>query len=106
MLVENNRPGVMERLQLDYAALAAYNPRLVYASISGFGQTGPYRARPAFDLVIQALSGMMSVTGEMNGSAVRVGASIGDIAASLFASIGILAALHQRFRRRGGAFAA
>jgi CoA:oxalate CoA-transferase len=104
VLVENNRPGVMTRLGLDYAALAAVNPRLVYASISGFGQTGPYRERPAFDAVIQAMSGMMSITGEADRPPARVGASIGDIAASLFAAVGILAALQERGRTGRGTF--
>jgi CoA:oxalate CoA-transferase len=96
VFVENNRPGVMERLGLDYAAVSLTNPRIVYASISGFGQTGPYRERPAFDAVIQAMAGMMSITGEEGGAPVRVGASIGDIGASLFGAIGILAALTDR----------
>lgn len=96
VFVENNRPGVMARLGLDYAALSKVNPRLVYTSVSGFGQTGPYHRRPAFDAVIQAMSGMMSVTGEEHGPPVRVGTSIGDIGASLFASVGILAALADR----------
>jgi CoA:oxalate CoA-transferase len=103
VVVENNRPGVMARLGLDFAALAAINPRLVYASVSGFGQTGPYRERPAFDAVIQAMSGMMSVTGEPDRPPSRVGASIGDMAASLFAAIGILAALQERSRTGRGA---
>lgn len=96
ILVENNRPGVMDRLKLGYAEIAAINPRIVYASISGFGQTGPYRERAAFDAVVQAMSGMMSITGEENGPPARVGASIGDIGGSLFGIIGILAALAER----------
>jgi CoA:oxalate CoA-transferase len=96
VFVENNRPGVMRRLGLDYQALARINPGIVYASISGFGQSGPYSQRPAFDAVIQAMSGMMSVTGEEDGPPARVGVSIGDIGASLFGCIGILAALADR----------
>lgn len=96
VLVENNRAGVMDRLGLGKDDLAKLNPRLVYASISGFGQTGPYQHRAAFDVVVQALSGMMSVTGEAGGEPCRVGTSIGDIGASLFAAIGILAALLER----------
>jgi CoA:oxalate CoA-transferase len=88
VLVENNRPGVMARLGLDYAALSAGNPRLVYASVSGFGQTGPYSARPAYDAVVQAMAGTMSITGEEGRGPVRVGASIGDMGAGLFATIG------------------
>jgi crotonobetainyl-CoA:carnitine CoA-transferase CaiB-like acyl-CoA transferase len=104
IFVENYRPGVMERLGLGYDDLAAVNPRLVYASVSGYGHTGPYRARPAFDLIVQALSGMMSVTGEPDRPPVRVGVSIGDIAASLFAAVGILAALQERGRTGLGTF--
>ncbi len=104
VLVENNRPGVMKRLRLDYDSLAAINQRLVYASISGFGQTGPYSARPAFDAVIQAMSGLMSVTGEEGGAPVRVGASVGDISSALFGAVGILAALQQRHRTGRGAY--
>lgn len=96
VLVENNRPGVMRRLKLDYASIAAINPGIVYASISGFGQTGPYSERPAFDAVVQAMSGIMSITGQENGPPARVGTSIGDIGASLFGTIGILAALNDR----------
>ena len=103
ILIENNRPGVMDRLDLGYAAMSAINPRLVYASISGFGQTGPLRDRPAFDMVIQAMSGMMSVTGTPDGPPVRVGTSLGDIGSSLFGVIGILAALRERDRTGEGA---
>jgi len=96
IFVENNRPGVMARLGLDYEELANINPRLIYASVSGFGQTGPYCRRPAFDAVVQAMSGMMSITGEENGPPARVGASIGDMGASLFGAVGILSALADR----------
>lgn len=96
VLVENNRAGVMDRLGLGKDDLHKVNPGLVYASISGFGQTGPYQHRAAFDVVVQALSGMMSVTGEPGGDPCRVGTSIGDIGASLFAALGILAALQKR----------
>lgn len=102
VLLENNRAGVMARLGLDYQTVAAVNPRIVYASVSGFGQTGPYSNRPAFDAVIQAMSGTMSITGEEGRGPVRVGASIGDMAAGLFGTVGILAALHARgFTGRG-----
>jgi CoA:oxalate CoA-transferase len=103
VFVENNRPGVMERLALDYASIARINPAIVYASISGFGQTGPYRQRPAFDAVVQAMSGMMSITGEEGGPPARVGASIGDVGAALFGVIGILAALADRAATGRGA---
>jgi CoA:oxalate CoA-transferase len=104
VLVENNRPGVMARLGLGYDAVALRNPRIVYASVSGFGQTGPYSARPAFDAVVQAMAGMMSITGEEGRGPVRVGASIGDITAGLFAAVGILAALQERSRTGRGTY--
>jgi CoA:oxalate CoA-transferase len=96
VFVENNRPGVMQRLGLDYKSVATINPKIIYASISGFGQTGPYSERPAFDAVVQAMSGMMSITGEEDGPPVRVGMSIGDIGGSLFGATGILSALIDR----------
>jgi CoA:oxalate CoA-transferase len=98
ILVENFRPGVMDRLGLGYEALQATNPRLIYASISGFGQQGPFADFPAFDLVIQAMSGLMSVTGERNGRATAVGESIADITTGMFAAWGIAAALYDRER--------
>jgi crotonobetainyl-CoA:carnitine CoA-transferase CaiB-like acyl-CoA transferase len=103
VFVENNRPGAMARLGLDYPAVAAVNPKIIYASISGFGQNGPYSQRPAFDAVVQAMSGMMSITGSENGPPARVGVSIGDIGASLFGAIGILAALADRAVTQRGA---
>ncbi|MBE2278117.1 MAG: CoA transferase [Rhodobacteraceae bacterium] len=98
VLVENNRAGVMDRLGLGAEAMRQINPALVYASISGFGQDGPYSGRAAFDVIAQALSGMMSITGEPDRGPARVGASIGDIGASLFAVIGILSDLVRRGR--------
>lgn len=103
VFVENNRPGVMRRLGLEYQSIAKLNPKIIYASISGFGQTGPYSERPAFDAVVQAMSGMMSITGEENGPPARVGTSIGDVGASLFGTIGILAALTDRAETGRGA---
>jgi len=96
ILVENYRPGVMETLGLDYATLAALNPRLVYASISGYGQSGPMKNKGGFDLVAQGVSGIMSVTGEPGGSPVKSGIPITDLGAALFAVVGILAALEHR----------
>ena len=96
VLVENFRPDVMERLGLSYETLAEVNPRLIYCSISGFGSYGPYTKRPAYDVVSQAMGGIMSVTGEAGGEPLKVGTSIGDIAGGLNAIIGILAALHYR----------
>ncbi len=98
VLVENFRPGVMDRLGLSPAALQADNPRLIVASISGFGQQGPFADWPAFDLVIQAMSGLMSVTGEQDGRATAVGESIADVATGMFAAWGIAAALYDRER--------
>jgi CoA:oxalate CoA-transferase len=96
VLVENFRPGVLERLGYGWSALHARWPRLVYAATSGFGQTGPLRNRPAFDLVVQAMGGILSLTGYPDGPPARVGVSIGDLAAGLFTAIGILAALGKR----------
>ena len=100
VLIENFRPGSMDRFGLGYADLHALYPRLVYASISGFGQTGPYAQRPAYDVLIQAMGGLASITGEPDGPPVRVGSSIADLSAALFGAIGILAAL-ERARRTG-----
>jgi formyl-CoA transferase/CoA:oxalate CoA-transferase len=98
VLVENFRPGTMERLGLDYDAIAARHPRLVYCSISGFGQTGPRRLEPGYDAMMQAEGGLMSITGAADGPPFRVGVAIGDIATGMFAVQGILAALLARGR--------
>ncbi len=98
VLVENFRPGVMERLGLGFADLHARLPRLVVASTSGFGQTGPYAQRPAYDVVVQGMGGIMSLTGQPGGPPTRVGSSTGDITAGLFTAVGILAALCDRAR--------
>ena len=98
VLVENYRPGTMEKLGLGYDVLKEINPRLIYASSTGYGQTGPYSRRPAYDAVVQAMGGVMSITGQADGEPTRVGTSIGDITAGLFCAIGILAALHERQR--------
>ena len=95
VLVENYRPGVMARLGLDYPVLRGVNPRLVYAACSGFGHSGPYSARGAYDMIVQGMGGIMSITGEAGRPPVRVGSSIGDITAALFTVIGLLAALHH-----------
>ena len=104
VLVENFRPGAMERLGYGWPALHARWPRLVAASISGFGQDGPYRTHPAYDLVAQAMGGLMSITGQPDGPPTRVGISIGDLAAGLFAAIAIEAALIERSRTGCGSF--
>jgi crotonobetainyl-CoA:carnitine CoA-transferase CaiB-like acyl-CoA transferase len=96
ILVENYRPGVMQRLGLDYATLRRENARLIYASISGHGQTGPWSNKGGFDLIAQGLSGLMSVTGGVEGPPVKTGVPLTDLGAGLFALIGILAALHHR----------
>lgn len=98
VLVENFRPGTMEKLGLGYEVLKEINSRLIYASSTGYGQTGPYSQRPAYDAVVQAMGGIMSITGQADGVPTRVGTSIGDIAAGLFCAIGILAALQERAR--------
>ena len=96
VLVENFRPDVKHRLGIDYETLAAINPRLVYGSISGFGQSGPYRDRPGYDQVAQGMGGLMSITGEPGRGPMRVGIPIGDLTAGLFLAQGILAALLER----------
>lgn len=96
VLVENYRPGTMEKLGLGYEALRDINARLVYAAISGFGHTGPYSQRPAYDMIVQAMGGIMSITGEPNRPPTRVGTSVGDITAALFGTIGIMTALNVR----------
>jgi len=96
IVVENFRPGVCERLGLVPAALRSEKPSLIWCSISGFGQTGPYRNKPAYDITVQALSGGMSLTGERDGLAVRAGIPVADLSAGMFAATAVLAALHRR----------
>ena len=96
VLVENFAPGTMERLGLGYEKVRECNPRIIYVAGSGFGQYGPYAKRPAFDVTIQAMGGIMSITGEEGGPPVRPGVSYGDIAAGLFLSVATLAALQER----------
>ena len=96
VIVENFTPGAMDRLGLGYELLAAENPRLIYCAVSGFGRTGPLKDRPALDVIVQGMGGIMSITGEPVGGPIRVGTSIGDIAAGLYATIGILSAVHER----------
>ncbi len=98
VLVENYRGGTMERLGFGWEALHARYPRLVYCAVSGFGHNGPYAEKPAYDMIVQALGGIMSITGHPGGPPARVGASIGDITAGLFAAVGINAALLHRER--------
>lgn len=96
VVVENFRPGTMDKLGLSYDKLKSINPRIIYASSSGFGQTGPYSTKPAYDMLVQAMGGIMSITGWPETPPTRVGMSIGDIGASLFTAIGISSALYQR----------
>jgi CoA:oxalate CoA-transferase len=96
VLVENIKPGAMGRMGLDYETLKRINPRLVYVSISGFGQGGPYSQRPAYDMIVQAMGGIISITGEPGGNPVRVGMSIGDIIPGMFAAFGAMSALFER----------
>lgn len=96
VLVENFRPGTMEKLHMGYDEIHRVNPRLIYAAISGFGHSGPYSDRPAYDMIVQAMGGIMSITGEPNRPPVRVGTSIGDITAGLFGAIGVLSAVAAR----------
>src|SRR5467141_2578853 len=102
VVVENFRPDVKARLGIDYKALRKVNPRLVYASISGFGQDGPYAERPGFDQIAQGMGGLMSITGEPGQGPVRVGIPIADLAAGLFCAMGILIALLEREKSHKG----
>ena len=102
VLVENFRPGTMQRFGLDYETLSRLNPTLIYSSISGFGQTGPYQDRGAYDVIIQAMSGLMGITGPLEGSPTRVGASIGDMIPALYMLGAIMGALYERTRTGEG----
>jgi formyl-CoA transferase len=104
VLVENNRPGVTRKLGADYKTLSAINPRLVYASISGFGQTGPWSQRPGFDLIAQAMTGIISAMGIPGAEPVKSGVPVGDLGAGLFATYGILSALIGREKTGRGQY--
>lgn len=104
VLLENFVPGTMARWGLDYGALAAANPRLIYASCTGFGQFGPRAEQPAFDLIVQALAGTLSITGTPEGDPVRVGFSVGDMGGALYLAVGVLAALEARHRTGRGQY--
>jgi CoA:oxalate CoA-transferase len=104
VVLENYRPGTLDKLGIGYERARARHPGVVYCSVSGFGQTGPYRDRAALDLIVQAESGMMSVTGEAGGRGVRCGVSIADMTAGLYAAFGIMAALHVRRRTGRGQY--
>ena len=100
--VENFRPGVADKLGVGWAALSEPNPRLIYASVTGFGQQGPNAARPAYDIIVQAMSGIMSVTGDPDREPTLIGEAIADVASGLFCAWAILAALHERERTGRG----
>ena len=102
IVVENFRPGVLERLGVSPEALRQEKPSLVWCAISGFGQSGPYRDKPAYDMIVQALSGGMSMTGEKGRGAVRAGIPLGDLSAGMYAAIGILAAINRRHQTGQG----
>src|SRR3546814_433495 len=96
IVAENFRPGTMEKLGYGWETLHAKYPKLIYAACSGFGHTGPHSKRPTYDMVVQAMGGIMSITGQPGGEPTRVGMSIGDVAAGLYTTIGINAALYDR----------
>ena len=104
VLVENFVPGTMKEFGLDYSILRSLNPRMIYASISGFGQDGPYAYKPAFDIIVQAMGGLMSVTGEPGGRPIRPGVSLGDSVAGILAALAIVAALWERNRTGRGRY--
>ncbi len=104
VVIENFKPGTMEKLGFSYEEFSKINPRIIYVSISGFGKTGLYKDRPGYDMIVQAFGGIMSITGPEGGPPVRVGTSVGDITAALFASIGILSALIAREKTGRGQF--
>ena len=101
-VIDNFRPGVMEKLNLDYLRLKEVNPKIISCSITAFGESGPYRDFPAFDLILQALSGAMSITGEPGRTPVRMGIPMGDLAGALFAAQGVASALFKRERTGKG----
>jgi crotonobetainyl-CoA:carnitine CoA-transferase CaiB-like acyl-CoA transferase len=103
VVVENFRPGTMEAFGLGSERLRTINPRLIYASVSGFGRTGPYRRRPAYDIIVQALGGLMSITGHDSSEPARVGTSISDILAGIYTALSITATLARRGRTGNGA---
>jgi CoA:oxalate CoA-transferase len=102
VLVENYRPGTLDRLGLGYEQLRQENGRLIYAAVSGFGDSGPWRTKPAYDMIVQAMSGMMTITGQPGGPPTKAGTSIGDITGGLFLLAGITTALYHRQRTGQG----
>lgn len=102
VVLENYRPGTMEKFGLGYEDLKKINPKIIYAACSGFGHSGPYMDKPAYDIIVQAMGGIMSITGPEGGDPTRVGASVGDIIAGLFTTVGVLMALYHRERTGEG----
>ncbi|GAG68604.1 unnamed protein product, partial [marine sediment metagenome] len=96
VVLENFRPGTTRKLGLSYDVLSKINPRIIYAAVSGFGHSGPYSERPAYDMLAQGMGGIMSITGQPGGEPTRVGSSIGDIIAGMFGAIGIISAIYER----------
>src|SRR5262249_30391385 len=96
VVVENFSVGVARRLEVDVETLSAINPRLIYCSITGFGQTGPHRDKPGYDLLVQAMGGLMSITGSPDGEPMKVGVAVADLLTGLYATVAILAALNER----------
>ena len=96
IVIENFKLGGLAKYGLDYHSLKSLNPKLIYCSITGFGQTGPYAHRPGYDYIIQGMSGLMSITGEPDGAPQRAGVAITDIFTGVYATTAILAAVHQR----------
>jgi crotonobetainyl-CoA:carnitine CoA-transferase CaiB-like acyl-CoA transferase len=104
VIVENFTPGVMARFGLDYETVKSTNPKIIYCSISGFGQSGPYQNRPAYDQIMQGISGLMSITGEPEGEPEKIGIAVTDIGAGMWAAFAILAALHYREQSQEGQY--
>lgn len=102
IVLENYRPGTMEKFGIGYPELKKINPKLIYASCSGFGHSGPYMLKPAYDIIVQAMGGIMSITGPEGGEPTRVGASVGDIVAGMFTAYGVMLALFHRERTGEG----
>ena len=102
VVVENFTPGVMERFGLGYDVVNEVNPGIVFCSVSGFGQTGPYRSRPAYDQIMQGISGLMSITGEPDGEPQKVGIAVADIGAGMWAAFAVMAAIHNRSHKGDG----
>lgn len=104
IIVENFTPGVMQRLGIDYETVKGVNPGIIFCSISGFGQTGPYKARPAYDQIMQGISGLMSITGEPAGEPEKIGIAVTDIGAGMWAAFSVLAALRHRYETGDGQY--